>query len=67
MVEVGRKCIFRQFRRPSHLKIPDGSKIACATLSRRAIDGPCAVDLGRFCVVHIFCCITVNVHYMVII
>ena len=29
--------------RPSHLKIPDGPKMAHAALSRRAIDGPCAV------------------------
>jgi len=28
--------------RPSRLKIPDGPKMACAALSRRAIDGPCA-------------------------
>jgi len=29
--------------RLSELKIPDGSKMAGAALSRRAIDGPCAV------------------------
>jgi len=29
--------------RPSHLKIPGGPKMARATLSRRAIDRPCAV------------------------
>jgi len=29
--------------RPSYLKIPGGPKVACAALSRRAINGPCAV------------------------
>src|SRR6218665_1170104 len=29
--------------RHSHLKIPDGPKMALAALSRRAIDGPCAL------------------------
>jgi len=32
--------------------------MACAALSRRAIDGPWMVDLRNFCVVHIFCRIT---------
>src|SRR6218665_3220201 len=32
--------------RASHLKIPDGPKMARAALSRRAIDGSCAVMIG---------------------
>src|SRR6218665_1523573 len=36
--------------RPSHLHMPGGPKMARAALSRRAIDGLCAVDLRRLCV-----------------
>ena len=36
-------------------------------LNRRAIDGPCAVDLISFCAVHIVCRITAWVNYAVII
>jgi len=40
--------------RPSHLWIPGGPKMTRATLIRQAINGPCMVDLRRFCVMHIF-------------
>jgi len=41
--------------RPSHLQIyvPGGPKITRAALSKRVIDGSCAID-HRFYVVHIF-------------
>jgi len=42
-IEVGEK--HGQKPRPSHLQIPDGPKMARATLSRRAIDGPRASKL----------------------
>lgn len=51
---------FGSQHRPSHLKkgLPGGPKTTRASLSKRAIGGSCAVDLG-FCVVHISCRITV--------
>src|SRR6218665_2629587 len=38
--------------RPSHLQIPGGPKMTGAALSRRATDGPCAVNLRRFGLLH---------------
>jgi len=54
-------CIKFLYPRPSRFQIPGGPKMARDTLCRRTIDGPYAVELSRFCVVHIkFYCRTCN-------